>query len=886
MTIVKGENGTKVYALQYALHILNYNPGEIDGAFGDATEAAVKLFQSEHGLTQTGHINGGTWLCISEQIKGIQQALAERGFYDGYADGIAGEITYNAVINFQTANNLVADGIIGFATSHYLYGYDGTVNNASFPLGEGDIGELVQNLQHGLHILWCHPGSIDSKFGPATTAAVKEFQTRYALTVDGYVGTATWGKMSELIAEIQTALQTAGFYTAKIDGIPNNTTYRALVEFQRANNLDDDAQMGPLTSMALLGTTSVGGSDDLPLSSGSSGKKVLYLQYALTILCIDPNGFDGNFGPGTESAVREYQTEAGLSVTGIVDVETWMSISDKISIIQLALVNHGYDTGGVDGVAGDGTYSAVLAFQTDNGLDADGMVGPYTRVLLNAPADATIIGTTSSTLRLGSNGSLTRYLKYMLTVLGYELTVDGNFDESTHNAVVAFQIANNLDADGVVGSGTWSHLFIQYTVPVEGSDIEKMINIAKHEADFAFKEDNSNNLTPYGQWYGMNGEPWCAMFVSWCAYQAGLLNTTVPSFAYCPFGVNEYIAKNLYYSAASQYSPRIGDVVFFIDSTDDTASHTGIIIEVTETGIKTVEGNTQDEVGYRYYEFGDPYLLGYGCNEYEESGSAEPSEPTELEKNNAVARKAGTILERLGYDNTVLGNSIMLSPSAGEVTALEITTAEVSHTFALDLNSTLTVSFKRGIDIHPDTGFPVVLSHSIDLDGLYTDGINLENNLEIAMERLNISIPIGQEYLNKFAFAVGSGNFEVSVTADYVNLIPHISIAYTYQSEAEVTPYYSEVFSGEFKFDFYFPPTAEYATSMAIAVDTLIERKKAYSSSGNITLPNLLDIPVGAVITIVALIALAYFAPALIPKIGAVLLNIILNYKEVFASYI
>lgn len=73
---------------------------------------------------------------------------------------------------------------------------------------------------------------------------------------------------------------------------------------------------------------------------------------------------------------------------------------------------------------------------------------------------------------------------------------------------------------------------------------------------------------------------------------------------------------------------------------------------------------------------------------------------------------------------------------------------------------------------------------------------------------------------------------------------------------------------------------------MAIAVDTLIERKKAYSSSGNITLPNLLDIPVGAVITIVALIALAYFAPALIPKIGAVLLNIILNYKEVFASYI
>ena len=52
-----------------------------------------------------------------------------------------------------------------------------------------------------------------------------------------------------------------------------------------------------------------------------------------------------------------------------------------------------------------------------------------------------------------------------------------------------------------------------------------MVNIAKYELALAFQEDNDNNITPYGQWYGMNSEPWCAMFVSWCAHYAGVLNT-------------------------------------------------------------------------------------------------------------------------------------------------------------------------------------------------------------------------------------------------------------------------------------------------------------------------------------------------------------------------
>ena len=163
----------------------------------------------------------------------------------------------------------------------------------------------------------------------------------------------------------------------------------------------------------------------MTIVKGENGSKVYALQYALHILNYNTGEIDGSFGDATESAVKLFQSEHGLTQTGHINGGTWLSITAQIKAIQQALSERGfydgYDTGGVDGVAGDGTYSAVLAFQTDNGLDADGMVGPYTRELLNAPADATVIGTTSSTLSLGSNGSLTRYLKYVLTVLGYNL---------------------------------------------------------------------------------------------------------------------------------------------------------------------------------------------------------------------------------------------------------------------------------------------------------------------------------------------------------------------------------------------------------------------------------------------------------------------------------
>jgi hypothetical protein len=60
----------------------------------------------------------------------------------------------------------------------------------------------------------------------------------------------------------------------------------------------------------------------------------------------------------------------------------------------------------------------------------------------------------------------------------------------------------------------------------------------------------STNSNKYGNWYGMDRAPWCAMFVSYCFYNAGLpLPITTPKgFAYCPYGVQWFRNKGWWQS--------------------------------------------------------------------------------------------------------------------------------------------------------------------------------------------------------------------------------------------------------------------------------------------------------------------------------------------------
>lgn len=616
MNLVKGTKDVRIRAAQYGVHMMCFVVNRFDGYFDDQTEIAIRRYQQKYGLTTTGTLNDSTWASLLIEVKDIQNALRRKGFYHGAIDGLGDPETFNAVKSFQSANGLAADAMVGSATrAKLMRNGSSEVQPSDLPLSQGSSGDKVLYLQYGLYILCCDPNGVDGSFGAGTFAAVKKFQAKYGLAADGVVGTGTWNKLCSLITVIQSALNAAGYNVGTVDGIAGPGTYAALINYQAANGLVADGMAGPATRTSLLGEAGDGGTDSFPLSQGASGSIVLALQYGLFICCYDPNGADGTFGPGTASAVKKFQTKYGLSATGIVDTQTWEKLREKISPIQKALRNRGYTIEGTNGVAGIQTYNAVIAFQQSASLVADGMAGNATLTALGL-ATGTGYGTTSAVLSLNSNGALTNYLQHLLRSLGYTtVNKTGVFDIATKDAVIAFQTSRYLDADGIVGPATWSAIFSAYSIPVAGTGVEKMVNIAKYELALAFQEDNDNNITPYGQWYGMNSEPWCAMFVSWCAHYAGVLNTKVPRFAYCPSGVNWYADRGKFFRTTSNYKVRIGDTVFFWSTTDNAVGHTGIVIDATPNTITTIEGNASNGVRQKTYSRYNTYVYGFGCND-------------------------------------------------------------------------------------------------------------------------------------------------------------------------------------------------------------------------------------------------------------------------------
>ena len=138
------------------------------------------------------------------------------------------------------------------------------------------------------------------------------------------------------------------------------------------------------------------------LKKGSTGLAVKQLQQALRDLGYDPGAADGQFGSKTEAAVKSFQGDHDIAVDGIVGDITWLNIDEAdtsnptikkgstgnpVRRAQKRLTLGGYDTGGVDGIFGAGTESAVKRLQKDQGLSRDGIVGPKTWDKIDALGD-------------------------------------------------------------------------------------------------------------------------------------------------------------------------------------------------------------------------------------------------------------------------------------------------------------------------------------------------------------------------------------------------------------------------------------------------------------------------------------------------------------------
>ncbi len=210
--------------LQQALDELGYDVGAIDGLLGSGTTTALKAFQADNALGESGSVDIDTLRALADAspeaqediVEAIQHVLAELGYYTGVVDGIVGPRSTQAVADFQTDQGLPSTGDLDGPTFELLIdtydvrvtqehlaalaesGVGGgvpvapkTVPEGALPseyLQQGDEGPEVQQLQQRLAELGYRPGTADGEFGAATASAVMAFQKAEGLQRDSIVG--------------------------------------------------------------------------------------------------------------------------------------------------------------------------------------------------------------------------------------------------------------------------------------------------------------------------------------------------------------------------------------------------------------------------------------------------------------------------------------------------------------------------------------------------------------------------------------------------------------------------------------------------------------------------------------------------------------------------
>ncbi|NJR66833.1 MAG: peptidoglycan-binding protein [Leptolyngbyaceae cyanobacterium CRU_2_3] len=127
---------------------------------------------------------------------------------------------------------------------------------------------------------------------------------------------------------------------------------------------------------------------------------------------------------------------------------------EAVRQLQDLLKNTGYFNSPSTGYFGTTTASAVIAFQQDYGLVADGVVGSSTLAALQG-RDYRPLRPSDDILQYGDRGAQVSQVQRALNGLGYyDGTIDGVFGASTAASVRAFQRDYGLSADGVVGAVT------------------------------------------------------------------------------------------------------------------------------------------------------------------------------------------------------------------------------------------------------------------------------------------------------------------------------------------------------------------------------------------------------------------------------------------------
>ena len=432
----RGATGSRVEQVQFWLSDLAQFDSSlvsvtVDGSYGAATERAVRAFQQKQGLTADGAVGQATWnalysawvdaqsdlggtawpgTALRRGATGMEVRLVQfwlRLAADNYSalrtvtvDGSYGAATVSAVEAFQSLFGLTADGVVGRSTWNKLKEVALAVANKivaantapgqfTTTVREGSTGTTVRAVQFYLRRLSAYYSDIptvtvDGRFGAATTRAVKAWQARAGLTVDGVVGRLTFQSLYDAVQALDTSgpvVRTVSLPTPSATLRPGNTGPAVLrlnrlllfmsqwipeINFPAsdtpANSFDLELETAVRSAQRYFGLTETGvvtaadwetfrtAAEELlaanpaaaspepggiwpagALALGSAGPAVLQVQRWLNVIASADQSADfvpetGQFDAVTEAALESYQLTAGLKTLGVVDADTWESL--------------------------------------------------------------------------------------------------------------------------------------------------------------------------------------------------------------------------------------------------------------------------------------------------------------------------------------------------------------------------------------------------------------------------------------------------------------------------------------------------------------------------------------------------------------------------------
>ncbi len=516
------QDADSVREAQTILKALGYYNGDITGNAGEKTQAAIRSFQRQYGLTEDGVAGSNTLAKLYEVYQGAassntaaaetdtdsimtaQAILKELGLYNGDITGNAGEKTQAAIRAFQQQYGLTVDGIVGQKTLSKLYEvYQGASSvSASGEEQNNAEADVIREAQTILKELGIYSGDVTGNAGEKTQAAIRAFQKQYGLTVDGVVGQKTLSKLYEvyqaavsgasvstadsstqnaaIIQEAQAILKELGLYSGDITGNAGAKTQAAIKAFQQQNGLTADGIVGTSTLEAMRNAYS-------SLQSGTAGTAsagtmtegtIREVQTMLKELGLYNGEITGNAGNKTTEAIRTFQQWYGLSADGVAGAKTLARMrevyqqtaasavstetssgsmsADTVRMVQTMLKDMNLYTGEITGNAGEKTISAIKSFQRKYGLTEDGVAGNQTLSKMQEVYNslfASSTGTTSSSAE--AEVAAVEEAQTILKALGlYNGEITGNLGNKTKAAIQSFQTQYGLTADGVPGNKT------------------------------------------------------------------------------------------------------------------------------------------------------------------------------------------------------------------------------------------------------------------------------------------------------------------------------------------------------------------------------------------------------------------------------------------------